>query len=185
MMELMNRLTDKPNWDQKIFDETIVAKWKEEALGLNGNGTDISSNMVDWCIEELRYKADVFKQINCIETLDGVWKSDTIISKELKSALQQAVAPLENIPEKEKDWHPNSNEQVLDLVHPSLYPLVYGQSKILPDDICDTNDCMTRIGTGRTLEAIREDELLDVAWSRTFQWLPADFEITPATEDVK
>ena len=32
------------------------------------------------------------------------------------------------MPEDQKDWHPGSNKQVLDLVHPSLYPLVYGKT---------------------------------------------------------
>lgn len=69
-------------------------------------------------MEELKYKAEVYKTIACVKTLDGVWKSDTIVPEDLKTALQKAVAPLENVPDKEKDWHPGSNEQVLDLVHP-------------------------------------------------------------------
>lgn len=32
MMILQDRLTDKPNWHEKVFDETIVAKWRNEAL---------------------------------------------------------------------------------------------------------------------------------------------------------
>lgn len=32
MMILMDRLTDKPNWHEKVFDEAIVAKWRQEAL---------------------------------------------------------------------------------------------------------------------------------------------------------
>jgi hypothetical protein len=32
MTGMMNEITDKSEWDRKVFDETIVAKWKEEAL---------------------------------------------------------------------------------------------------------------------------------------------------------
>lgn len=32
MMIIMDRLTDKPNWHIKMFDETISKKWSEEAL---------------------------------------------------------------------------------------------------------------------------------------------------------
>lgn len=32
MTLLMDRLTDKPGWHEKVFDEEIVAKWKQEAL---------------------------------------------------------------------------------------------------------------------------------------------------------
>lgn len=31
MMMLMDNLTDKPNWHEKVFDEAIVAKWRYEA----------------------------------------------------------------------------------------------------------------------------------------------------------
>jgi hypothetical protein len=32
MMTLMDALTDKPNWHEKVFDDTIVAKWRNEAV---------------------------------------------------------------------------------------------------------------------------------------------------------
>jgi hypothetical protein len=32
MMMLMDALTDKPNWHEKVFDEAIVQKWRGEAL---------------------------------------------------------------------------------------------------------------------------------------------------------
>ena len=32
MMMLMDALTDKPNWHEKVFDDTIVAKWRNETM---------------------------------------------------------------------------------------------------------------------------------------------------------
>lgn len=32
MMILMNQITDKPNWHEKVFDEDIVSKWRKEAM---------------------------------------------------------------------------------------------------------------------------------------------------------
>lgn len=32
MMILMDRLTDKPNWQEKVFDEEVVSKWRSEAM---------------------------------------------------------------------------------------------------------------------------------------------------------
>ncbi len=32
MMMVMDRLTDKPDWHVKVFDEEIAKKWREEAL---------------------------------------------------------------------------------------------------------------------------------------------------------
>ena len=32
MMMLMDRLTDKPNWHETVFDDAIVAEWRAEVL---------------------------------------------------------------------------------------------------------------------------------------------------------
>jgi hypothetical protein len=31
MLDFINQITDKPEWDRKVFDEDIVSKWREEA----------------------------------------------------------------------------------------------------------------------------------------------------------
>ena len=46
MMELMNRITDKEDWDKKVFDDAISSKWKSEALAIPD--TDVSEKMVDY-----------------------------------------------------------------------------------------------------------------------------------------
>ena len=32
MMDFMNRVTDKVKWEEKVFDQGIVAKWKGESV---------------------------------------------------------------------------------------------------------------------------------------------------------
>ncbi|KAL8800638.1 MAG: hypothetical protein Q9182_005051 [Xanthomendoza sp. 2 TL-2023] len=124
--------------------------------------------MVDWAIAEVKYKAQIFNQVDCIEALDGVWKSDTIINEELRIALEVAVQSLEDVPEADKDWHPGPDGQVLDLVHPSIYPLVYGQSPILAAETFVSDDTP---GLGRE-------------WSKKFQWLPAEVDISPDGDNI-
>ena len=34
MLAVMERLTDKPEWHRKVFDDEIVRKWKAEALAV-------------------------------------------------------------------------------------------------------------------------------------------------------
>lgn len=34
MLDVMEKLTDKPDWHKKVFDEEIVSKWREEALAI-------------------------------------------------------------------------------------------------------------------------------------------------------
>lgn len=82
----------------------------------------------------------------------------------MTDALRSGVKKLEDVPENEKDWHPGSNNQVLDLVHPSMYCLVYGRTLVR--------------GTVATppLLAIPRD-----AWasfvSQKSAWLPSDFHV--------
>ena len=68
MMELMNRITDKPNWEMKVFDVAIAARWKAEALAMIDK--DISEKMVDWvgqCIASrlTLLQANVAVQVHC------------------------------------------------------------------------------------------------------------------------
>jgi hypothetical protein len=89
----------------------------------------MTPNMIQWCFDELRYKASLFPAPPLppppIVVFNGnVVKSDTV-SPELKQAIQDAVGKFESgIPEGLMDWHPGSKERVRDLVHPSLFPLV-------------------------------------------------------------
>jgi hypothetical protein len=172
----------------KIFDETIVTKWKAEAL--SAPDIDITECMVNWCIAEIRYKSKQFTDIGSITAFDGdVVKSDAAISPSLRKALIAAAAPLENVPDVYYDWHPGSDYIVLDLVHPSLFPVVYGRTRILKDSLVGLEDCVQRCGEGETLKVPPSEEaqlgkyrswgglsgnILQDEFSRKFQWLPCE-----------
>lgn len=34
MIDVMDKLTDKPDWHKKVFDDAIVEKWEKEALAI-------------------------------------------------------------------------------------------------------------------------------------------------------
>ncbi|KAF8993787.1 hypothetical protein BDQ17DRAFT_1252472 [Cyathus striatus] len=175
MLHIMEELTDKPSWETKILNETITSKWRKEILT---SGEDVSSKMIDFIFDELRYKAKLFAQTGVIVVFDreGVIKSDTMVPEELKVALVEAVKPLEGVPDSQKDWHPGSNEKVLDLVHPSLFPLVYGLSRILPRGRMGVEEGLERAGEGVVVSA---EKLLSKgrAYSEKFQWLPCEVNI--------
>ena len=46
MMDIMNRVTDKRRWEEKIYDDKIVARIKDEAIA--APGVDFSEKMMDW-----------------------------------------------------------------------------------------------------------------------------------------
>jgi hypothetical protein len=45
-----------------------------------------------------------------------VVKSDPVISDSLAKLLKDAVYPLEDVPDHQKDWHPGSDGKALDLL---------------------------------------------------------------------
>jgi hypothetical protein len=161
---------------------------------------DITEEMLDWVIEELKYKAGIFKATGAVSVYNGdVVKSDTAIPQSLKESLRAAVKPLEDIPEIHIDYHPGSDNKVIDLVHPSLFPLIYGRSRVLEDNAIGLKDCFQMIGKGKTIEMPPEDQIrrgqgsgrrfygLDSSaeYSRNFQWLPCEVEISTEGESVK
>jgi hypothetical protein len=166
-----------------VFSKKIIAKWTTEALG--NEGIDITLKMVEWCIAELQYKAKDFKRTGAVSVYNGdVVKSDCAISASLNQALQAAVKSLEDIPASLKDWHPGSDEKVLNLVHPSLFPLIYGQSKIINKGVVELKDCVRRSGEGDVLP-VPECHRCDDRYSESFQWLPCDVELGGNENSVK
>ncbi|KAI0147716.1 hypothetical protein GGR57DRAFT_475677 [Xylariaceae sp. FL1272] len=191
MMEFMNQITDKLGWEQKIFDEQIVNRWREEATGLHAETSDVdldgdvwmSDKMFENCIMELRDKVPEFKETGLMSVLDAeveVVKSDSAIGESLLEALKAAVKPLEDVPDRLKDWHPGSEGKVLDLLHPSLFPMVYGESRVLPYGKVPLEGCEVFIGKGETWKNAQKVGPVDSStlngpslWGST-QWLPSD-----------
>jgi hypothetical protein len=102
-------------------------------------------------MKELRDKAAFYKTYSMVPILDisaAVVKSDSLLTHDLAAALRAGVHALEDVPEKDKDWHPGSEEKVLDLVHPSLFPLVYGRSRIIPSGAVTLENSIRRMGEG-------------------------------------
>ncbi|KAJ5519230.1 hypothetical protein N7453_001652 [Penicillium expansum] len=174
MMRVVNTITDKPQWDQKVFDKNITTKWRDE---IAQSGQDVTPKMMDWIIEELQWKANILKETGHVCVFDvGVIKSDTAVSKELQQSLKEAVKPLEDMPE--KDYHPGSDNKVVDLVHPSLFPVIYGQTRVLPDRVIGLDDCLGSVDKEISYPRhhYHSEEQICV-FSDKFQWLPCDVEI--------
>ncbi|KAL3472540.1 hypothetical protein BJX99DRAFT_214159 [Aspergillus californicus] len=178
MMRIMDEITDKPGWEKKVFNEEITTKWRKE---IAESGQDVSELMIEYLLKELQWKAERYEQTGIVTAYDpGVVKSDLAIPPALQHQLRDAVRPLEEVPEEAKDYHPRSEKRVVDLVHPSLFPLVYGRSKILPDSLISVDDCFLRVGQGQVTELQPETqgpyhrEGDSNPYSRRFQWLPCN-----------
>ncbi|KAF4448770.1 hypothetical protein FALBO_16757, partial [Fusarium albosuccineum] len=214
MMMVMESITNKPDWHLKVFDNGIVTKWKEEALMFpnddmydeitddrsvwagsphpDGNPARpqklLDEACLDYCIQELRVKAEFFKNSGLVPTLDAtasVTKSDTIIGDDLRKELCAAFEKLKDEQEPVPDWHPGSNERVQDLVHPSMYPLVYGRTRVIRDEVVGIDDAIsTWAGKGDVIARSTETDddpkfpsgksVDPPYWSADFQWLPSN-----------
>ena len=107
-----------------------------------------------------------------------VVKSDSIVPESLKLELQAAVAKLEDVPDEQKDWHPGSIGKVLDLVHPSLHPLVYGRTRVLETGTTSLDDCIARCGEGKTTEIPPEEEIVQEDVQKyEFQFIQSKFPV--------
>ncbi|KAF5323944.1 hypothetical protein D9611_008284 [Ephemerocybe angulata] len=196
MLRFMNAVTDKPSWTDKVFNEEIIKKWEGEAvLEASTLEEEMTEAMFAYCIKELQHRAENFDDSprGAIQVFPGdVWKSDTAIPEETRLSLLRYVRPLEDVPEHKKDWHPGSDGKVLDLVHPSLFPLIYGTSRILPVGAAATTleDCAQRCGEGEVIpiashrpppprESWRMYQPVEpVPYSTEFQWLPCEVDIS-------
>ncbi|MET9624497.1 DUF4246 domain-containing protein [Streptomyces sp. NPDC006464] len=157
MMECSAHIRAKPGWFDKMNDAGIVARWTQEAVAQG-----LTEAQVRYVLAELAHYAALRDGRTGIEVsaVDGVWQSDTLVDDKLASRLREAVRVLEQVPEAARDWHPGSDGQVLDLVHPSLF-------------------CLVREVSGGPERAWRNptDRYSKHEFSERFQWLPTDVEV--------
>ncbi|GGJ79581.1 hypothetical protein GCM10011583_08950 [Streptomyces camponoticapitis] len=158
MMECSSHIREKPGWFDKMNDAGIRDRWKREAIAQG-----LTEAQVRYVLAELPHYAALRDARTGVEVsaVDGVWHSDTLVDDALRSRLREAVRVLEQVPEAERDWHPGSDGQVLDLVHPSLF-------------------CLVREAGGAHERAWQNptDRYTRYEFSERFQWLPTDVDVS-------
>jgi hypothetical protein len=116
-------------------------------------------------------------------------KSDSLISEDLHEAFLSAYEKLKADQADSPDWHPNSGDKVQNLVHPSMYPLVYRRTRAFQEEVVGVADAITK-WSGRGAIIPGEDECKAEGsdlwrygvggsippdfWSVKYQWLPAN-----------
>ncbi|KAJ7725331.1 hypothetical protein B0H16DRAFT_1677470 [Mycena metata] len=169
-------LHSKEDWQRKAADPKIRAKWYEEAV------SQIDEDDEDELMTE--------GMRACSE---AIWYSDRLIQDDVLQRLKSAAKALEDVPDSEKDWHPGSDDQVLDLIHPSLYCLVYGRTHAyLPNEPRTAANLLpvhrpptTRFESLTSSEHAMYDKRfnerllaqLDDFVSEDFCWMPSDFAV--------
>ncbi|TIA06158.1 hypothetical protein D6C83_08728 [Aureobasidium pullulans] len=125
MLGLMNDLTEEHGWHKNIFDDNLMVDWRMQAL----SRPLISPKAWDWCLAELQDKALYFEQTGNIVVFNtgaGIVKSDAV-AEMIQTELRDAAKLLE------ADEKAPRQQVVLNIVDPSLFPLVYGRTRVLMD----------------------------------------------------
>ncbi|RLL97492.1 hypothetical protein CFD26_103509 [Aspergillus turcosus] len=199
MLDLINTITEEPDWHVRIFRQEEIARWRDDALS---SSSLINEQTWSWCLKELQDKATDFEKrgyVLVLNTGSGVCKSDTAISGTTQSQLQHAAAFLTKDLEERMQYENLQKSPVVHLIDPSLFPLVYGRTKVLTGGESVGTDegswssciqeCQVAPEQPQFSRGISHFHWLshECIWSTKFQWLPCEVAFTgpPGSTDVQ
>ncbi|KAH9264714.1 hypothetical protein BASA83_011817 [Batrachochytrium salamandrivorans] len=175
-LEFIGSLLAKSNWWEKIHDELISSRWRSEALA-----QDVSEAIIDLAFDQLRsfcqhyiHKASHGSAIISPGAVERTFVMDHGVPDSVYKSLIHGVAILEDVPDYKKDWHPGTDNMVLDLIHPSLFCLVDGLTYI------PSLSLRSQAFSGISWESLQHNQSVAVIptfgcsseFSYRFQWLP-------------
>ncbi|KAJ1564342.1 hypothetical protein HK096_008449, partial [Nowakowskiella sp. JEL0078] len=114
----------------------------------------------------------------------GVFLADGLIEDLLGLKFQEHVATLENLAHSKHNWQHQSNNQIFDLIHPSLNCLIYNRTRCSKRENAFIGEEKAEISsrTKNLLDYVQkkwlssERDIPDV--SSKFQWLPSEFNVS-------
>lgn len=143
-------------------------------------------------MQQLRHFATLGGNGTSLSPVLQAFQTDSALAPALAARLQAALAPLLAVPDSDADWHPGTGRQVLNLVHPSMYPVIFGITKAVPPAKAATSvgAWRSQIGRGAVVQAhdargtgtdgeARETALSHLS-AQQHQWLPAEVAIAPS-----
>ncbi|KAJ2449228.1 hypothetical protein GGF42_004840 [Coemansia sp. RSA 2424] len=127
MRQMSSTIRAKPDWMETLRDAETCAVWAAEAKAKEL--TDVEFRYV---LDELAYYSSLHPLGSNVRlsAADGIWFSDSLIDTAMTNELKNYAAILESTPSHQKDWHPNGESRVLNLIDPLLFPLIYVHSKL-------------------------------------------------------
>ncbi|KAJ3412259.1 hypothetical protein HDV05_001018 [Chytridiales sp. JEL 0842] len=196
-LSALTAILDKPEWYIKKDREDVRSKWKKEITEyLEDAKVNTLSRRNAQVLDNNHFLSYLFSELDAIAAATGlnkrenhddppsaaltplgphgVYVSDNLIPEHIHRALLEQTEPLEARARANGQWHPDSNNQVLDLVHPSFYPLIYGQTPIAEHQL---EGGSRAVFPDTIIELpIRND--LDGDISKAYQWIPSEVELS-------
>ncbi|KAG8930961.1 hypothetical protein FRC01_002010 [Tulasnella sp. 417] len=193
MGALSYALRSKPGWWNKYKDPMIRATWEKEALKMEIQGARLSEAEVQYFLDELQGHEKMRDETTGIQQscFQCIYEADDLVSEDLRNRLIEAVKVLEDVPDDKKDWHPGGNKQVLNLVHPSMYCIIYDRTLAFPldsDPVKRTSADLKKLHAPFVAAALKTGPKPDYpgwSYSPKFCWIPTDFEIAPGGQPAK
>lgn len=145
LRSFLTGIIEKPDWQRKACDGHTPAAWKASFLAAGatrvagpvavaltlGDVRGAVAEEADWVLEHVAWLArgcdGLYPAHAMPSPVRGALEARGIIPPGLRDALILGTLALEEGP---PDYHPGSNNQVINLVHPSLWPAVYGATPL-------------------------------------------------------
>ncbi|KAJ2911065.1 hypothetical protein GGI21_000234 [Coemansia aciculifera] len=190
MRHMSGTIRAKPDWMDKLNDAEAVAEWTAEA-----KAKELTDIELRYVLDELQYYSSLHIPGSSIRlsATEGVWISDSLIDAQTTNALKDYAAVLASVPSRQKDWHPKDRARVLNLIDPSLFPLIYGCSKLCLQTTSSPQAALNPAVPGEFPGSIEKwSEILgelgyyvpkargawwDWSFSKEFCWLPSEFRV--------
>ena len=167
-VEISNSIREKPDWKTKYKNEEIVTKWKREIKEQCQDKTKYLDQIIDYVFKELQWYEDVEKDLNTFQIGCDyrIAYSDGAVNETLKKSFSIGAQKLVESFGSDIDYHPGSHNQVIDLVHPSLYIVQYDKTPVLK------NGQLEIVKYGEQIEHAKPG-VDQYGVSKRFQWIPA------------
>ncbi|KAJ2864086.1 hypothetical protein GGH94_003166 [Coemansia aciculifera] len=194
MRQMSRDIRTKPDWIETLNNMETRANWAAEA-----KAQELTDVEFEYVLDELAYYSSLHLPDSDakLSTADGVWFSNTLIDAETTNGLKEYAAILEGVPDRQKDWYPEGQSRVLNMIDPSLYPLIYSRSWLCRQPSTSPQAALTLDAPREfpgSLEMWRQalsdtgDNELDyylpvingcnnTCESRGFGWLPSEFRV--------
>lgn len=176
VIQSVNYVRLKPNWQTQFKNKATVRKWLAEMAPLISDKTNHVVEVLQFAIYELFWTIAVEKENlvkikfdSLVVYTDDVSNGLSERFKELSLGnqdLKSLSIELEKDFGKDLDYHLGSNNTVVDLVHPSLFPVQYGRTVAVKGSI----PFIVEYDNKRNTQFIERYGI-----SKSFQWLPSLF----------
>ncbi|KAJ2034018.1 hypothetical protein H4S03_005264 [Coemansia sp. S3946] len=127
MRQMSSDIRSRSDWIETINNADTRAGWAAEA-----KAKELTEIEFAYVLDELAYYASLHPPGSNarLSAADGVWFSDILVDVKTTDELKDYAAILEGVPDNQKDWYPEGQSRVLNLIDPSLFPLIYNRSKL-------------------------------------------------------